>query len=133
QTFISTNAHIPGAENYVERLAPYLDTVQISIDGLGKRYEAVRLKSNYSFFFETAKKLVAVCREKNVSVMFNFVAVKENYKQMKEVVKLGIEVGVHLVNITPVNVGSITSVTTDYYQLFYGDDFKNELKQAFEL
>jgi len=133
QTFISTNAHIPGAEQYVERLAPFLDTVQISIDGIGKTYETVRLKSDYSFFLETTKKLVEVCREKKVSVMFNFVAVKENYKQMKEVVRLAIELGVPFVNITPVNVGSITSVTTDYYHLFYGEDFKSELKQAFEL
>src|SRR5690349_25053383 len=41
QTFISTNAHIPGAEKYVEKLSPYLDTVQISIDGIGKIYETV--------------------------------------------------------------------------------------------
>ena len=129
QTFISTNAHIPGAENYIERLAPYLDTVQISIDGIGKIYEAVRLKSDYSFFFETTKKMVAVCKEKNVSVMFNFVAVKENYKQMKEVVKLASELGVTFVNITPVNVGSITSVDVSYYDLFYGDDFKSELNR----
>jgi len=133
QTFISTNAHIPGAENYIEKLAPYLDTVQISIDGIGKIYESVRLKSDYNFFFETTKKMVAVCKEKNVSVMFNFVAVKENYKQMKDVVKLASELDVTFVNITPVNVGSITSVDIEYYNLFYGNDFKNELKQAFDL
>lgn len=133
QTFISTNAHIPGAEDYIERMATYLDTVQISIDGIGKIYESVRLKSDFSFFFDTTKKIVKVCKEKNVSVMFNFVAVKENYKQMKDVVKLAAELGVSFVNITPVNVGSITSVNEDYYELFYGDDFKNELKQAFDL
>jgi radical SAM protein with 4Fe4S-binding SPASM domain len=133
QTFISTNAHIPGAEHYVEKIAPYLDTVQISIDGTGKTYETVRLKSNYGFFFETTKKMVSICRQKNVSVMFNFVAVKENYTQMKDVVKLASELDVSFVNITPVNVGSITSAGVDYYNLFYGDDFKRELKQAFDL
>jgi radical SAM protein with 4Fe4S-binding SPASM domain len=133
QTFISTNAHIPGAEKYVEKLSPYLDTVQISIDGIGKTYESVRLKSDYNFFFETTRKLVSVCNEHGVSVMFNFVAVKENYKQMKDVVQLASDLGVSFVNITPVNVGSITSVDPAYYDLFYGDDFKNELKQAFDL
>src|SRR5882724_8509615 len=48
QTFISTNAHIPGTEDYIERLAPYLNTVQISIDGINKIYEAVRLKSDFN-------------------------------------------------------------------------------------
>lgn len=131
QTFISTNAHVPGAEKYIDKLAPYLDTVQISIDGTDTVYEQVRLKSKYSFFLETTKKIVAVCQEKGVSVLFNFVAVKENYRQMKEVVKLASELGVGFVNITPVNVGSITTATTAYYQLFYSEDFKNELKQAF--
>lgn len=133
QTFISTNAHIPGAEIYIEKMAPYLDTVQISIDGIGKTYEAVRLKSDYSFFFETTRKMVEVCKRFNVSVMFNFVAVKENYTQMKEIVKLASEMGVSFVNITPVNVGSITSVDVEYYNLFYGDSFKDELKHAFDL
>ena len=133
QTFISTNAHVPGAEKYVEKLAPYLDTVQISIDGIGETYEKVRLKSDYSFFFEMVRKLVKVCKETNVSVMFNFVAVKENYRQMKDVVRLASEFGVAFVNITPVNVGSITSVDPGYYELFYGEDFKKELKQAFDM
>lgn len=133
QTFISTNSHIPGAEDYIAKLAPYLDTVQISIDGIGKTYETVRLKSDYAFFLETARKLIGVCKANNVSVMFNFVAVKENYTQMKDIVRLASELGVSFVNVTPVNVGSITSVGVDYYELFYGDSFKSELKQAFEL
>ena len=133
QTFISTNAHIPGAEEYVERMAPYLDTLQISIDGIGKTYEAVRLKSDYKFFFETATKLVNACKRNNVSVMFNFVAVKENFTQMKDVIKLASELGVSYVNFTPVNIGSITTANLDYYKLFYTGEFKNELRLAFEL
>lgn len=133
QTFISTNAHIPGAEEYVEKMAPYLDTLQISIDGVGKIYETVRLKSDYKFFFDTAAKLVAVCKKNNVSVLFNFVAVKENFTQMKDVVKLASELGVSYVNFTPVNVGSITTAHVDYYNLFYTKEFKDELKKAFEL
>lgn len=133
QTFISTNAHVPGADQYIGKMAPYLDTVQISIDGIGKTYETVRLKSDYSFFLDTTKKIIAVCRQKNVSVMFNFVAVKENYTQMKDVVRLASELGVTFVNITPVNVGSITKLGSDYYDLFYGPEFKNELREAFDL
>jgi MoaA/NifB/PqqE/SkfB family radical SAM enzyme len=50
QTFISTNAHVPNAADYIKRLAPYLDTVQISIDGVDYTYEKVRLKSDFNFF-----------------------------------------------------------------------------------
>jgi radical SAM protein with 4Fe4S-binding SPASM domain len=133
QTFISTNAHIPGAENYIERLVGLLDTVQISIDGIGKTYETVRLQSDYNFFADMSRKIVEVCKRNNIAVMFNFVAVKENYTQMKGVVQLAAEIGVPFVNLTPVNIGSITTLDTSYYDLFYGDDFKNELKQAFDL
>lgn len=133
QTFVSTNAHIPGAENYIEKLAPYLDTVQISIDGTENIYEVVRLKSNYNFFIDMVKKIVKLCKEHHVAVMFNFVAVKENYHQMKDIVKLASELGVDDVNITPVNIASITTLDLSYYDIFYGDDFKNELKAAYQL
>ncbi len=75
--------------------------------------------------------MAEVCKRLNVAVMFNFVAVKENYRQMKDVVKLAAELGVTNVNITPVNLSSITAWGTEYYELFYGDDFKNELEAAY--
>lgn len=132
QTFISTNAHIPGAEDYIARIAPWLDTVQISIDGVGKGYETVRLKSDFSFFLDTTRKMVANCKQHGVAVHFNFVGVKENYTQMKDVVQLAHDLGVDFVNITPVNIGSITTLDTSYYELFYGESFKTELRLAFE-
>lgn len=130
QTFISTNAHIPNADTYIERIAPYLNTVQISIDGVNKIYETVRRKSDYSVFIATTKKIADVCKKHQVDLMFNFVAIKENYTQMKDVVKIAAELGVRNVNITPVNLAGITSWSTEYYELFYGDDFRNELKEA---
>lgn len=133
QTFISTNAHVPNAAEYIERLAPYLDTVQISMDGVDEVYEKVRLKSDYNFFIETTKAITAVCKKNNIALMFNFVAIKENYKQMKDVVAVAASLGVENVNITPVNLTSITSWDSSYYDLFYGTDFKSELKQASEI
>jgi radical SAM protein with 4Fe4S-binding SPASM domain len=132
QTFISTNAHIPNSENYIEKLAPYLDTVQISIDGTNKVYEQVRLKGDYDFFLDTTKKIISVCNRNHVAIMFNFVAIKENYTQMKDVVEIAADLGVPNVNITPVNLAGITSLGSEYYDLFYGDDFKNELRMAYE-
>lgn len=65
--------------------------------------------------------------------MFNFVAVKENFTQMKEIVLLASRLGVSFVNITPVNVGSITTAATDNYRLFYTEDFRRALQQAFAI
>ncbi len=133
QTFISTNGHVPNAAKYIERMAQYLDTVQISIDGIGEVYEKVRLKSDFNFFLQTTREIISVCKENNVALMFNFVIIKENYRQMKNVVELAISLGVESVNFTPVNLSSITSWSSGYYEMFYGDDFKNELKSAFEI
>jgi len=132
QTFISTNAHIPNADAYIERIAPYLDTVQISIDGVNKIYETVRAKSDYRVFIETTKKIAAVCKKNGPALMFNFVAIRENYTQMKDVVEIAAELGVTDVNITPVNLAGITAWEPNYYELFYSDSFRQEVKQAFE-
>ncbi|WP_188934564.1 radical SAM protein [Puia dinghuensis] len=133
QTFISTNAHIPNAAAYIGRMAPYLDTVQISIDGVGSVYEQVRLKSDYSFFIETAREIKTICDANGVAVMFNFVAIKENFRQMKDVVEVAVLLGIRNVNITPVNLSSITSWDRGYYEMFYSKDFADELKMAFDL
>ena len=111
----------------------YLDTVQISIDGVNGIYEQVRLKSDYNFFIETTRQIKAVCDAKGVALMFNFVAIKENFRQMKDVVEVAIQLGVNNVNITPVNLSSITSWGRDYYEMFYSKEFADELKMAFEL
>jgi radical SAM protein with 4Fe4S-binding SPASM domain len=132
QTFISTNAHVPNADAYIERIAPYLNTVQISMDGAGKTYETVRAKSNYNVFLETTKKIAAVCKQHGLALMFNFVAIKENYMQIKDVVEVAAQLGVTDVNITPVNLAGITSWDLKYYELFYTESFKNEVKLAFE-
>ena len=133
QTFISTNAHIPGSEKIIERLSPYLDTVQISIDGIGNIYEQVRLKGDFNFFKSTTEKIVEVCNDRNVSVMFNMVAIKENYFQMKDVVRLASEMKVGFVNITPVNLASITAWNSSYYEFFSSDSFISELEEAFQV
>ncbi len=130
QTFISTNAHLPVAEDYIERIAPYLDTVQISIDGVGKGYEQVRLLGNYDFFLERTKNIVEVCAKHKLPVMFNFVIVRENFRQMKEVVSVASQLGVTDVNLTPVNLSSITHLDASYYEFFHSGEFLNELESA---
>lgn len=133
QTFISTNAHLPNAAEYIGRIAPYIDTIQISIDGVNGVYEQIRLKSDYSFFIETTKQIKEVCDAKGVALMFNFVAIKENFHQMKNVVEVAVQLGVQNVNITPVNLSGITSLSMDYYEMFYSKEFAHELKMAFDL
>jgi radical SAM protein with 4Fe4S-binding SPASM domain len=127
---VSTNAHLPISVKMVEELADKLDTIQVSIDGIGKVYEQVRLKSDYNFFFENMRQTVELCRGKRAGVMFNFVAIKENYQDMAHVVKLAGELGVKYVNITPFNVAAVTIYDKSYYDFFQTKEFKAELKKA---
>jgi len=127
---VSTNAHLPASVPMVSELADKLDTIQVSIDGIGNTYEQVRLKSSYPFFYENMRQIVEVCRGKRASVMFNFVAIRENYQQMAEVVELAGQLGVTYVNITPFNVASVTIYDKSYYDFFQTPAFKEELKRA---
>ena len=107
-TFISINAHLPKSVEIASRLADKLDTIKISMDGVGDIYEQVRLKSNYTTFYENTKAIAIAAKDKRAEVMFNFVAVKENYHTLAEVVEAAHELGVGYVNVTPFNVASGT-------------------------
>jgi radical SAM protein with 4Fe4S-binding SPASM domain len=127
---VSTNAHLPVSTPMVQELADKIDTIQVSIDGIGKTYEQVRLKSDYNFFYQNMKLAIDICRGKRATVMFNFVAIKENFREMAEVVKLAGELGVKYVNITPFNVASVTIHDKNYYDFFQTPEFKSELMRA---
>ncbi len=129
-TFISINAHLPRCVEIASRLADKLDTIQISMDGVGDIYEQVRLRSTYNVFLENTRAIAAAARGKRAEVMFNFVAVKENYHTMAEVVRAAHELGVGYVNITPFNVASVTAHDVSYYDFFLTEAFKKELVRA---
>lgn len=129
---ISTNAHLPISVKMVEELADKIDTIQISIDGTGSTYEKVRLKSDFNFFFENIRQIVKICEGKRATVTFNFVAIKENYFNMSEVVDLAGELGVKYVNITPFNVASVTIYEKNYYDFFHTEVFTEALYKAKE-
>jgi len=131
-TTISINAHLPNSIQLVKEIADDLDTLQISIDGVGAIYEQVRLRGDYALFYENVKQIVAYCKNKRADVMFNFVAIKENYFTMAEVVEIASEFGVDYVNITPFNVAAVTAHDISYYDFFHTDAFINELKRAKE-
>ena len=132
-TTISINAHLPGTIEMVEKIADNLDTLQISMDGVGTIYEDVRLRSDFDIFYNNVKQIVEICKNKRADVMFNFVAIKENYHNMAEVIEIAAELGVSDVNITPFNVAAVTAHNIDYYDFFHTDAFKNEVIRAKEM
>lgn len=131
-TTISINAHLPNSVELVEKIADDLDTLQISMDGVGEVYEQVRLRGEFSLFYDNVKRIVELCKNRRADVMFNFVAIKENYFNMAEVVEVASELGVDYINVTPFNVAAVTAHDISYYDFFHSDAFKNELKRAKE-
>lgn len=129
-TTISINAHLPNSVELVADIADHLDTLQISMDGVGEVYENVRLRGEYPLFYDNVKRIVELCKNKRADVMFNFVAIKENYFTMAEVVEIASELGVDYINVTPFNVAAVTAHDISYYDFFHSDAFKNELKRA---
>ncbi len=131
--FISINAHLPKCVEIAGRLADKLDTIQISMDGVGDIYEQVRLRSTYNTFLENSRAIAQAARGKRAEVMFNFVAIKENYHTLAEVVQAAHELGIGYVNVTPFNVASVTAHHTDYYDFFQTEAFKKEIYRAVEV
>lgn len=128
--FVSINAHLPKSVEIAGQLADQLDTIQISMDGLGETYEKVRLRGDFSFFEENVHGIVKAAKGKRADVMFNFVAVKENYHQMADIVRYASENGVKYVNVTPFNIASATSVDLKYYDLFESAEFRESMLAA---
>lgn len=131
-TTISINAHLPNSVELVKAIADHLDTLQISMDGVGDVYENVRLRGEYPLFYKNVKEIVEYCKDRRADVMFNFVAIKENYHTMAEVVEVASELGVDFINVTPFNLAAVTAHDISYYEFFHSDAFKNELKRAKE-
>ncbi len=129
-TTISINAHLPNSIEIVKSIADDLDTLQISMDGVGETYENVRLRGEFKLFYDNVKAIVEYCKDKRADVMFNFVAIKENYFNMAEVVEAASELGVDYINITPFNVAAVTAHDISYYDFFHSEAFKNELQRA---
>ena len=101
------------------------------MDGVGQVYEDVRLRSDYDFFYNNVKEIVAWCKDKRAEVMFNFVAVKENYHTMAEVIEVASELGGRC-QYHPFNVAAVTAHGIDYYDCFHAEAFKQELLRAKE-
>lgn len=128
--FISTNANIPDFIGRITPVLPYIDTVQISTDGIGEGYERVRKGASFRMLEENLKKLVPLAKSNDVDLMFNMVITKLNYMQMGEVVEYAQRMGVRYVNFTYFNLVSVTGISEEYYSFFKSEEFNIALKQA---
>ncbi|THF53327.1 radical SAM protein [Flavobacterium supellecticarium] len=133
QTSISTNAHLPTTYDYLKRILPYLDQLQVSIDGIGAVYNEVRVEGNFDFFVENVRKIKPICDEFDVPILFNFTIVKENFHQMPEILKLAEDLGVQYVNMNPINITAVSRYDISYYDFFTSDEYVAVLNKTIEV
>ena len=127
---VSTNAMIP---DFIDKLLPLIDlidTVQISIDGLGEVYNNIRLNADFNTLDNNLKQLVSICRGTETVLMLNMVVTKENYFQMYDLVKYANEIGIKYMNFTSFNLAAVTNISTEYYQFYNSDKFINAFNKA---
>lgn len=125
--FISTNAHLPRIESLIAPLSGKLSAVQISIDGVGATYNAVRIRGDWDTFIGNVRQIVALAQ---ADVMFNMVAFQQNYTQMAEVVTVAAQLGVKHVHINTMNLVSTPERNPAEYAVYLTDAFRGELRRA---
>jgi radical SAM protein with 4Fe4S-binding SPASM domain len=129
----SINAHLPKSIEISEKLIGKIDTIQISIDGIGDVYNQVRKKADYNFFIKNTLGILNKAKGSSTVVMFNMVVLKENYHQMSDMLKLCDEIGVKYLNINPMNIVARTDLDNSYYDFYLSKEFKDEYFKTKEL
>lgn len=129
----SINAHLPKSIEIAEKLINKIDTIQISIDGIGNVYNEVRKTADYNFFLKNTLGILEKAKASNTDIMFNMVVLKENYHQMSDMLKLCNEIGVKYLNINPMNIVARTDLDNGYYDFYLSKEFKDEYFKTKEL
>lgn len=130
QISISTNAHVPKSNDYLKRIIPYLDQLQISIDGVNEIYNKVRVKGDYSFFKSNVIEYKKICDSHSVPIMFNFTIMEDNYLQMPDILDLADELGIQYVNMNPMNITSVSGSDKSHYDLFTSKPYIEVLEET---
>jgi len=130
--FISTNAQQPNAPALAATLADKIDSLQISIDGIGAASEKVRVNSNWEKYLANVREIARVTRGRRARLKFNMVVLKDNFHQMADVVCLAAELGVPEVYFNTVNLVA-NDWDTSYYSFYRTGDFRRAAEAAVTL
>lgn len=130
---VSTNAMLPNFIQLVSRVINKIDTIQISIDGLGDVYESIRKKANFEDLDKNLKLLVESCKGTKTTLMLNMVVTKENYYQMHDLVSYADNIGIRYLDFSLFNLAAVTNIDSLYYQFYNSEEFTNATKRLKEI
>jgi radical SAM protein with 4Fe4S-binding SPASM domain len=124
---ISTNAYVPGIGKTIQEVKGYIDSIQVSVDGVRDRYESIRKGATYPEFIQHVRKIREITTDTGTGIMFNMVVMKENFKEMVKVVDLAHELEIDHVCFTLFNLAAATGYEASYYRFFASAEFQEEL------
>lgn len=128
-TTISTNAHFIGCVEKMIPLLPYLDSVQFSVDGIGKVYEIIRPNTDFKFIEDNIRRIVQAGNG-NTSFMINTIITPENCTGLENVVDFADRLGIPYVNYDRINLASIKELDREAYTQFFHDETYRQLLSA---
>jgi len=125
---VSTNAMLPDFISLVSKVVGKLDTIQVSIDGLGAVYELIRIKASFAVLEKNLKILAEKCEGARTTLMLNMVVTKENYMQMADLVRYADKAGFQYLDFSQLNLASVTNIETTYYEFYRSEEFKKAIE-----
>lgn len=129
---LSTNANFPGFIEKIKPVLPYVDTIQVSTDGIEEIYNDVRRGGSFDLLDKNLSELVPLAAEHKVDIMFNMVLTKLNSRAMHSVIDYAAEKGVKFVNFSYFNLASVTAVPPSYYEYYKTEEFLEDKAKAVE-
>lgn len=120
---LSTNAMLPNFIEKVSEVIDKVDTIQVSIDGLGSVYESIRVNASFAKLDENLQALTQLCHNSKTTIMLNMVVTKENYFQMPDLVRYAQKTGIKYLDFTLFNLASVTNVNSSYYDFYKSVEF----------
>jgi MoaA/NifB/PqqE/SkfB family radical SAM enzyme len=127
--FISTNAYQANAVGLIDRIADDIDTLQISLDGIGSTFESIRIKSKFNRYEQNVEALAKMAAGRRMTVKFNMVVFDRNAHQMSEVVNLAERVGVEEVYFNTFNLVA-NDLDLKLYDFYREPEFRKILAEV---
>ena len=127
--FISTNAYQANAPEIVGQVADQIDTLQVSLDGLGSVFEGIRKKSHYDQFMRNLEEISGLAEHARMTVKFNMVVFEDNYRQMVEVMELADRLGVREIFLNTFNLVA-NDMDVGAYDFYQTAEFRGEFERT---
>jgi radical SAM protein with 4Fe4S-binding SPASM domain len=124
---LSTNAVVPNFIEKAKRIVDKVDTIQISIDGVGDTYNSIRKGSSFELLSNNIKELAKICKNTQTTLMLNMVATKENHTDMASLVKFASESEVKYLDFTLFNLAAVSNQEISYYSFYKSPAFISSL------